>query len=82
MTDAFINRQRKFYFGNSISNVDVSEFLGFIDIINGLDEEFVRENMNFDDVDWNQLVENFIQKQSHNDKQERRPVTEFNKPLL
>ena len=82
VVDQFIKTQRNFMFGQSLSNVDVKEFLGFVDILQGQDLNFVRNNFDFEDVDWNQLVNNFIQKLSSKDKEDRRPLTELSKPLL
>ena len=80
--DLFVNLPRIISFGKSLSNVDAKEFLSFVDIIQGQDNDFVRNCLNFEDVDWNPMVQKLIQKLSPTDKQERRPVTEFNKPLL
>lgn len=66
-------------FGKSLSTITLHTFLSFIDKNHTRDNEFVKNRLVLDDIDWRQLIKN-SKKQGLEFK--GMAVTDYGKPLL
>jgi len=58
--ESILNYEPKIYFGSSIDCVSAHSFLSFMNCNQGRDINYARMNLNFEGVNWKQMISNSV----------------------